>query len=200
MDITKGIHQVDGVNGNAYVVVNGEELVVVDTGMPKSTEKISSYVRKIGWQPSSISTIVLTHCHTDHIGSAHELKNITKAKVAIHEEDADFAAGRKSLPRPKGIVGFLFKAASAFFKFTPFQPDVILKENDRLGKLTVIHTPGHTPGSISLHDPERSALFVGDAIRCVGGKTSGPPERFTLDYEQAKQSVNKISQLDSKRC
>jgi glyoxylase-like metal-dependent hydrolase (beta-lactamase superfamily II) len=97
---------------------------------------------------------------------------------------------------PKGIVGVLFKAASVFFKFTPVQPDIVLKENDRLGKLVVIHTPGHTLGSISLHDPERSVLFVGDAIRFVGGKISGPPERFTQDHEQALRSIGKISQMD----
>jgi glyoxylase-like metal-dependent hydrolase (beta-lactamase superfamily II) len=196
MEVTKGIHQVDGANGNVYVIVNGQELVLVDTGMPRSTEKIVDCVRSIGWQPSNISTIVLTHCHVDHVGSAYELKKLTNAKVAIHEEDADFAAGKKSLPRPKGVVGVLFKAASVFFKFTPVQPGITLKENDRLGKLTVIHTPGHTPGSISLHDPERSVLFVGDAMRFVRGKISGPPERFTLDHEQAVRSIEKISQLE----
>jgi glyoxylase-like metal-dependent hydrolase (beta-lactamase superfamily II) len=196
MEVTKGIHQVDGANGNVYVIVNGQELVLVDTGMPRSTEKIVDCVRSIGWQPSNISTIVLTHCHVDHVGSAYELKKLTNAKVAIHEEDADFAAGKKSLPRPKGVVGVLFKAASVFFKFTLVQPGITLKENDRLGKLTVIHTPGHTPGSISLHDPERSVLFVGDAMRFVRGKISGPPERFTLDHEQAVRSIEKISQLE----
>lgn len=196
MEVTKGVHQVDEVNCNVYVIVNGQELIVVDTGMPRSTEKIVDCVRSIGWQPSNISTIVLTHCHVDHVGSAYELKKLTNAKIAIHEDDADFAARKKPLPRPKGVVGVLFRAASVFFKFTPVQPDITLKENDRLGKLTVIHTPGHTPGSISLYDPGRSVLFVGDAMRFDQGKVSGPPEWFTLDHEQAVRSIDRISQLN----
>lgn len=196
MEIIKNIHLVNGVNGNVYVIINEQELVLVDTGMPKNAEKILNYVRSIGWQPSNISTILLTHCHIDHVGSAYELKKLTNAKVAIHEEDADFAAGKKSVPRPKGIIGILFKAASVFYKFTPVQPDIMLKENDRLGKLTVIHTPGHTPGSISLHDPERSVLFVGDALRFVRGKISGPPGQFTLDQQQTIRSIEKISRLN----
>lgn len=60
----------------------------------------------------------------------------------------------------------------------------------------VVHTPGHTPGSISLYDPVRRLLFAGDAVRFVNGKINGPPERFTLDMQQAIQSIQKISQLD----
>ena len=196
MEITKGVHQVDGVNGNVYVLINGQELLLVDTGMPRSTKKIVNYIRTMGRQPSNVSTILLTHCHMDHVGSAYELKKLTGAKVAVHEEDAAFAAGKESPPRPKGIVGILFKTATVFCKFKPVQPDIILKENDRVDGLTVIHTPGHTPGSISLNDSERSVLFVGDTLRFIRGKLSGPPERFTLDLQQTKQSIEKISKLD----
>jgi glyoxylase-like metal-dependent hydrolase (beta-lactamase superfamily II) len=60
----------------------------------------------------------------------------------------------------------------------------------------VVHTPGHTLGSISLYDPVRRVLFVGDAVRFVEGKIEGPPERFTADMQQAIKSIQKISQLD----
>lgn len=139
---------------------------------------------------------MLTHCHIDHVGSAQELKQLTNAKVAIHREDADFVSGKKAIPSPKGAIGVLFKASSPFFKFRPVEPDITLQENDKVGRLTVIHTPGHTLGSISLYDPERKVLFAGDTLRFVKGKISGPPERFTLDMHQAIQSIEKISQLD----
>jgi len=187
---------VQGINGNVYVMTRGEELAVIDTGMPKSAGKIVDYVRAIGRQPSSISKILLTHCHIDHVGGAHELKELTNAKVAIHEEDADFVAGRRVLPRPRGITGSLFGGVSHFVGFTPVQPDMILKENDKIAGLSVIHTPGHTPGSISLLDQERSLLFVGDTLRFSEGRISGPPERFTADMERTMQSIEKISKLD----
>jgi len=71
-----------------------------------------------------------------------------------------------------------------------------LEENDKVGKLVVIHTPGHTPGSISLYDPNRKVLFVGDAIRYIEGKIEAPPKQFTLDEHQARQSIEKISLLE----
>lgn len=196
VEVVQGVHQVDGVNANVYVLKNGEELTVVDAGMPRNAGKILSYVRGLGEQTSSISTIVLTHCHIDHVGSAYELRKATNAKVAIHAEDADFLAGKKPLPRPKGVAGSLFKAASVFFKFTTFQPDVTLKEGDIVAGLRVIHTPGHTPGSIALIEQKRGLIFVGDTLRYSEGKVSGPPERFTLDAGQMRQSLKKISELE----
>jgi glyoxylase-like metal-dependent hydrolase (beta-lactamase superfamily II) len=119
MEIVNGIHQVDGVNANVYLLIDGEELTIVDTGMPKNAEKILGYVHKISREPSSISKILLTHCHIDHAGSAYELKRITKAKVAVHQEDADFVSGKKTMPAPKGAMSIAFKVMSPFFKFRP---------------------------------------------------------------------------------
>jgi hydroxyacylglutathione hydrolase len=142
--------------------------------MPRNAEKILNHIRKLNGQASSVSNILLTHCHIDHVGSAHELRGVTNAKVAIHQEDADFLSGNREIPRPKGVVGGLFKAASLFFRFTTFQPDITLKQGDTVAELRVIHTPGHTPGSISLLDQERKVIFVGDALRYSDGKISGP--------------------------
>jgi glyoxylase-like metal-dependent hydrolase (beta-lactamase superfamily II) len=102
VEVVEGVHQVDDVNANVYVLKNGEELTVVDAGMPRNAGKILSYVRKLGEQPSSISTILLTHCHIDHVGSAHELRKATNAKVAIHAEDADFLLEKGRCRDPRG--------------------------------------------------------------------------------------------------
>jgi glyoxylase-like metal-dependent hydrolase (beta-lactamase superfamily II) len=193
MEILEGIHQVDGVNANVYVVVEGKELTVIDTGMPRSSGKILKYIKKMKRQPSDVSRIVLTHFHIDHSGSAYELRKRTNARLAVHEKDADFVAGRKTLPKPKNV---LFRAVSSFIKFTPVMPDIVLNENDKVGRLVVIHTSGHTAGSISLYEPERRVLFVGDAVRFTDGKLVGPPEQFTADMNEATESIGKISRLD----
>jgi glyoxylase-like metal-dependent hydrolase (beta-lactamase superfamily II) len=195
VEIVQGVHQVDGVNANVYVLKNGEELTVVDAGMPGNAEKILSYVRKLGEQPSSISTIVLTHCHIDHVGSAYELRKATNAKVAIHVEDADFLAGKRAVPVSKGVVGRLFRVGFFFFRFHTFQPDITLKEGDIIAGLKVIHTPGHTPGSIALIDPKRELIFVGDNL-AYRGKISMNYDLFTPDVDQAKLSIKKISELE----
>ncbi len=183
----------DGVNANVYVVVEGKELTVIDTGMPRSSGKILKYIKKMKRQPSDVSRIVLTHFHIDHSGSAYELRKRTNARLAVHEKDADFVAGRKTLPKPKNV---LFRAVSSFIKFTPVMPDIVLNENDKVGRLVVIHTSGHTAGSISLYEPERRVLFVGDAVRFTDGKLVGPPEQFTADMNEATESIGKISRLD----
>jgi len=199
MEIIEGIHQVDGVNANTYVMIDGKELTVIDTGMPENSEKILNHIHKIGRQSSGVSTILLTHYHMDHIGSAYELRKLTNARVAVHEDDALFVAGTKAPPRPKNLVlrAFSFFIRSAPTQgFTPVQPDITLRGNDRIGRLVVIHTPGHTPGSISLYEPESKVLFVGDAIMCIDGKIAPPPGQFTQDMTKAIQSIQKISKLD----
>ena len=72
----------------------------------------------------------------------------------------------------------------------------MLKEGDKVGRLIVIHTPGHSEGSISLLDCERKVMFAGDAVRFMDGKMTGPPEHFTLDMDKAKNSIRKISTFD----
>jgi glyoxylase-like metal-dependent hydrolase (beta-lactamase superfamily II) len=196
LEILPNIHRVDGVNANVYLLLDENELMLIDTGMPGSARRIIDYVNRINRKPSEITTIVLTHCHVDHIGSAEQLKELTNAKVAVHQEDAQFVSGEKAQPSPRGALGILFKALSPFFKPKPVRPDIVLNDGDIVGKLVVVHTPGHTPGSISLYDSERKLIFVGDTMRYADGKIGGPSKRFTPDMNSAVQSIAKISQLE----
>jgi glyoxylase-like metal-dependent hydrolase (beta-lactamase superfamily II) len=195
--VIPNIHKVDGLRGsNAYLVSDQEGLILIDTGMPGNAQKIIDYVNSINRKPSEITRIVLTHCHMDHVGNVQELKGLTNAKVAIHREDAPFLTGEKSLPSPKGAVGVAFKAFSPFVKTKPVQPDILLEEGDRVGGMTVVHTPGHTPGSIALYDPEKKLIFIGDTMRYQNGKLTGPPEQFTPDMSEALRSIKKISLME----
>jgi glyoxylase-like metal-dependent hydrolase (beta-lactamase superfamily II) len=198
MEIVEGIHRVDKASANmphanVYLVVNGEEITVIDTGTSGNAQKTVEYIQKLGHQPSDVKTIILTHFHMDHMGSAKELKDLTNAKVAAHIEDADYVSGKKPLPKPKNI---LFRAVSSFAKPVPVQVDITLKEGDKIANLSVIHTPGHTPGSIMLLDEERKALFSGDTLRYDGKKVSGAPEQFSTDPNQVRESIAKASKLN----
>jgi glyoxylase-like metal-dependent hydrolase (beta-lactamase superfamily II) len=198
MEIIEGIHRIDEASSNiahsnVYLVIDGKELVVVDTGTSGNAKKIVAYIQKIGHQPSEVSTIVLTHYHMDHVGSAKELKDLTNAKVAVHIEDADFVSGKKPVPKPKNV---LFRAVSSFIKPTPVEVDIELKDGDKLGSLKVIDVPGHTPGSIALLDIQRKALFVGDTLRFDGSKITGAPKQFSWDADKEKNSIEKISLLE----
>lgn len=197
-EITKGAHHVDGSNANSYLVEEADgSLTLVDAGMQSDGKKILEYITtKMTRKPSDVKTIVLTHCHVDHVRGAAALKAATGAKVAVHEADADFVSGKAKYPPPGGAMGFFFGLMSPFFHVTPVGPDLRLKENDGVGRLTVLHTPGHTPGSIALYDKEGKVLFVGDTVRFLKGKLEGPPPQFTSDIGQAKTSIERLSKLD----
>jgi glyoxylase-like metal-dependent hydrolase (beta-lactamase superfamily II) len=122
------------------------------------------------------------------------LKQSTNVKIAIHLEDFDFVAGKKAFPKPKDMSGFLYRISSQFLKARLVAPDVTLRDKDMVGRPTIIHTPGHTPGSVSVHDPKRSVLFVGDVLSFFECELRGP--HFAVDASQEARSVERISQLD----
>jgi glyoxylase-like metal-dependent hydrolase (beta-lactamase superfamily II) len=150
-------------------------------------------VQEIGFQPQSVSTIVLTHYHMDHIGSLKELTTITGAKVAVSKIDAAYVSGKQPYPKPKNL---LMRAVPLFMKAEPVDVDITLEDGARIGNLLVIETPGHTEGSIMLYDEQRKVLFSGDTLRFDGKKITGGPKQFTWDELKEKESIEKISKLD----
>jgi len=113
--------------------------------------------------------------------------------VAVGEFDAEIVAGKKSPPKPKNLM---FRAFSSVIKAAPVEPDLMLKESDKVGGLTVILTAGHSEGSISLLDTQRKVMFVGDALRFEKGKLTESPKQFNLDSAKARESIGKISTFD----
>ena len=161
--------------------------------MPGNEKKILEYAGTVGLGPKDIRFIVLTHPDIDHSGSVARLKTLTGAKVAIHELDAPRLAGEKKLKEVKGPLGPVFGAMGAFMRFTPVKPDVLLRDSSSLLDLQVIHTPGHTEGSICLLR-QNEAMFVGDAMKTDSkGRPRLPSGAMTANMEQAKESLKKIS-------
>ena len=196
MEIVPGIHQVDGINGNVYIIVR-KGLMVIDTGIPGSGKKILSYIRDtLHREPSAITTIIITHFHTDHVGGVKALKAAAPGlKIAIHEDDAGYVAGTIPLPRYPGLRGLVVGLFSLLIPST-FQPDVILHDGDRIENLTCIHLPGHTPGSIGLLDEESKTLFAGDLLRWDGTSLTEGPRAFSMDVAASWKSVRKIARLE----
>ena len=198
VEILPGVHQIDGVYPFSYAVSDDDgSLTLVDTGMSNDGKSVLEYIRaKMSSAPCDVETIVLTHCHTPYIRGACEIRKATGARLSIHTEDADYLSGRKKMPAPTGAAGLLFRISEPLLAFTPIEPDLRLNKNDRIGGLTVLHTPGHTSGSISLYDRQRRLIFVADTIRNEGGVLRGPPTEFTLDREEARMSLEMLSRID----
>ena len=197
-EIKKGVQSIDGTNANCYIVEEGDgTLTLVDASMQADGKRILEFIStKMNRKPSDVKTIVVTHCHVDHIRGLGSLRTATGGKVAVHEGDADYVSGKERYPSPGGAMGLLFRLMSPFLRITPVNPDVRLKDGDAVGRLEVIHTPGHTPGSISLYDRQDKVLFVGDTARFIKGKLEGPPPQFTPHMDQAKASIERLSSLD----
>jgi len=143
---------VSHLSANCYIVgteSSGEGMVIDPGG---NEEMILRAITDSGLK---IRTIVLTHGHSDHIAALYDVQDHTGAQVAIHIEDADFLEGRGSFSSQFGIS----------YK-TPHPPDRLLHEGDIIEcgvlSFTVIHTPGHTPGSICLLTGDK--VFTGDTI------------------------------------
>lgn len=197
MEIISGLHQVDGVQGNCFLVERDDSLVLVDAGLPGSGKKILGYVGKMpGKSPADLHTIIVTHHHLDHTGGLADVKRATGAKIAVHRGDADYVAGRLPCPPLKGAKGKIVGLMSHLMPVEPVEPDILLDDGDMIAGMRCVHTPGHTPGSISLLDPNLRALFCGDTLTTKKGSIGGPPASATVDMDLAMESAKIIAGLD----
>jgi hydroxyacylglutathione hydrolase len=149
------------------VVLGDDKIGLIDTGFENTPlEYIFPLIQEIGRRPEEISLVVNTHKDGDHVLGNEVVRERTNAKIAIHELEAE----------------------------TVKKVDVKLKDNDVvcLGdrKFKVLHTPGHTPGSICLYDKENCTLITGDSI--CGDRT----DLIRMTKETYISSLNKLLELN----
>lgn len=183
---------------NCYLVEEDSSLTLIDAAMPYCTKKILLAASKIG---KPITNLILTHAHSDHVGSLDALKEaLPDLRISISARDSRLLAGDKTLLATESthpIRGGVPKGIQT-------TPDVLLAEGDRIGSLEVISTPGHTPGSISLLDVRNGVLVAGDALQTRGGiAVSGVmkplfpfPALATWNKDEALNSVMKLRALN----
>ncbi len=135
---------------NCYVLKSGEELAVVDPG--GDAETILDEVRKLG---GTVKYVIDTHGHIDHIAANREVIAATGAELLVHELDA------KLLAHPDRNLSSMMG-----LRITSPAPSRLLKEGDKVvvggDEMTVLHTPGHTPGGICLLASDYA--FTGDTL------------------------------------
>jgi glyoxylase-like metal-dependent hydrolase (beta-lactamase superfamily II) len=155
---------------SAYVLVRGGQAAIVDTGVGGSAASIEESLAGIGLEWSAVGDVILTHKHNDHVGSLGDVMDA--APDAMGYAGAEDIASI-SAPRPITEVG----------------------DGDTVFGLAIVTTPGHTPGSISVHDAASGILVAGDALRVEGGKPTLPGAQFTEDMDEARRSVAKLGGL-----
>ena len=189
------------------------DFVLVDAGMPESANEIISVTEERFGPNSRPKAIILTHGHFDHVGAVIELVKHWDVPVYAHQMEMPFLTGQKSYPEPDPTVeGGLVAKMSPMFPNEPIdlgnnvQPLPSDGTVPSIPEFRWIHTPGHSPGHVSLFREKDRALIVGDAFVTVKQEylykvltqeqeISGPPRYLTTDWVAAKESVIKLEAL-----
>lgn len=154
---------------SAYLLVQGGEVALVDTGVAGSADAIEASLGELTIDWVAVRHVILTHHHADHVGSTDE--------VLRRAADATAYAGAADIP-----------SISA-------GPLTAVADGDEIMGLRIVASPGHTAGSISVFDPLAGTLVAGDALRTEGGRPTLPGAQFTADMDLARQSVVKLGSL-----
>ncbi|MDB5288161.1 MAG: fold metallo-hydrolase [Mucilaginibacter sp.] len=202
---------------NVYMIANrrsaGKGWVLVDTGIKGSAKKIITMAEALFGPGTRPSAIVLTHGHTDHAGSLKELLKYWNVPVYVHPLELPYLTGKSNYPPADPEVGGGFMSLISFiFPTKAIDVSKNIREIDlhdgvpELPEWKVLHTPGHTPGHISLYFPLNAMLIAGDAFTTTQSesafylltytkKVSGPPKYITTDWIAAGKSVRKLAVL-----
>ncbi len=190
---------------SSFLIYRPGEAILVDCGTSGSEEKILETIRRAGLTPAMVKLLILTHTHFDHAGSAGKLKELTGCKIMVHVSEATrLANGFTPIPngtrwKAKLLVGLGRTFARQIGKFPGAEADLLVKEFSDLQEFgfsgKVIHTPGHTHGSMVVL-LENGELFAGDTLFGVKGKQHFPP--FAEDLSALIRSWEHIRELKVK--
>jgi hydroxyacylglutathione hydrolase len=198
MKLTDSVHLVGGSayglsaagDCNVYLVNCGDEFALIDTGGGMGVNRIIDNIKYDGFDPKKVKLAFLTHCHFDHIGGAQEFKQLIKCHLLSHRFDATAITHLDEnvlmdMARERGLS---FNAAKL---------DGSLDDLDKIQvgdtSFDVLHTPGHTPGCISLKIIEKdrkTSIFTGDVASTMGrlGFINGPG----FNLSEWKNSIKRL--------
>lgn len=182
---------------NVFLLTNGEKNILIDTSVSLTWERLQKQLDRSGIK--KIDCLILTHAHVDHAANASRIKNKFNALVIIQKEEAGYLlngsnivpGGTTLFTRP--LVKIFGKRLSSLIKYSPCKYDLLVDLrfdlNDFGFNAYLMHTPGHTAGSMSLIIDDEVAV-VGDTMVGAVKWSVFPP--FAQDVEQLIQSWGKL--------
>jgi hydroxyacylglutathione hydrolase len=170
----------------SYLIL-GRTITLIDTGVSGCEKQIFDAIRSFGRDPSEISLIVLTHAHPDHIGAALAIREATGCSIAAHPAERAWIEDVELQNRERPVPGFASLVSG------PVRVSRELRDGNSIGTgeagaggMQVLHTPGHSPGSVSLFLKDEGVLFSGDAVPVTGDLPV---------YDDALASVQSVQRL-----
>jgi len=205
MKITEDVHLIECPLENIFTgvyAILGKRIVLLDAGLSTSPENaIFPYLSGIGRDPSEISMVIVTHGHDDHCGGTAAIKRASGARIAAHASDAAYVENparvwldlHRRYPRyhPKPDVE----------EGNGAKVDLLLRDSMRIDlgpfEAEILHTPGHTDGSICLYVEKRRMLFTGDSVQGRGTVLQSGPLVYG-DVEDYLSSMKRLKSLEPK--
>lgn len=187
---------------NVFYIRDGKHLALIDAGNPGDEQHILEGARQLGSQPRDITTILLTHCHTDHAGGLAALVRATGARVYMHAADAQVVRGTIPFRPFQPAPGLLNRLLVRLFigaipsGITPTPVDYEFEDDELLpiaGGIRAYHTPGHSHGHLAFRlERDGGILFAGDACSNL------PFLSYSIVYEDfaaGQHSLARLAQL-----
>lgn len=186
-----------GQNVHCYLWEWDAGYTLIDTGFPSDAGTILNAITSQGIALHSIQRIIITHVDLDHTGGLAAIKRATQAPVACHAVEKRYMEN----PRLRKPAAFYMRPpywlATTFlsqYKMRPVVPDELCVDGQELPEgFTVVHTPGHTPGHISLLHKEKRFLITGDALSNRDSNLRQPIHLYTPDERNTIRSIWKLA-------
>lgn len=190
---------IDMGRSNAYLVYGSEQVLLIDTGCSGNINNLEEALEQKELLITDIDLIIITHSHYDHVGNLAEIKEKSGARVLAHRDAACYLK-KGHTPFPKGTMmpfKIISNTGNRFFssggRFTPVEPDIVIEGDYDLSTseppVNIIHTPGHTSGSICVIVNNEDAI-VGDTLFNIIPGTVYPP--FANDETELIKSWEKL--------
>jgi glyoxylase-like metal-dependent hydrolase (beta-lactamase superfamily II) len=196
VEIAPGVHHIRKARGpNIYLLVD-DDLTLIDTGYPGNGPIVAGYIEGLGRRVEELKRVLITHSHPDHTGSVAELKDLAPIEVMVHAADTSLDG------QGRHLVSYL-KVFGAVPLPIPFLRRIVadgfLEEGQVLpilGGLRVMHTPGHTPGSLCFYLESRSAIFLDDMVVNKGQYMGASMPFPKTDMRLYERSLRRIGEMD----
>jgi glyoxylase-like metal-dependent hydrolase (beta-lactamase superfamily II) len=182
---------------NSYLLADDDgSLTLVDAGVRGAHRRVLQALAELGRAPGDVQRLLLTHSHPDHAGGLADVQTATGGRVLSHADEAPYLrTGRP--PASASTLGRLL-ARLPLQGFRPVDVDDTFTDGATLpiaGGLTVVATPGHSPGHCSFLHPSTGVLLTGDAIFNVRGLRYSP-KTFCFDVPASRATADRLGELE----